>query len=128
MNKENTEALYDAYPALFHGRRKPLTQSLMAFGFECGDGWFQILNALSKAITESARRNGVDIPEVVQVKEKFGTLRFYLGAISSEISDEVERLIEDAEHDSAHTCEICGQPGQLRSDGGWMKTRCETHA
>lgn len=69
MNKENMAALVDAYPELYRGRRKSLTESLMAFGFECGDGWFQILKELSKEITEIVQRNKVEVPMVVQVKK-----------------------------------------------------------
>lgn len=63
---------------------------------------------------------------VMQIKEKFGTLRFYL----SEETDEMSKLIEEAEAKSAETCEVCGAPGTpgtLGKNGYWITTLCETH-
>ena len=63
------------------------------------------------------------IPLAVQVKEKYGTLRFYMHYSTEEMED----LIHEAEKQSAKTCETCGQPGVLRGPG-WYFTACETHA
>lgn len=63
------------------------------------------------------------IPQVVaeQVKEKFGTLRFYYRG-----GDEyIHGLAAMAEAMSARTCEGCGAPGKANS-GGWIKTMCQT--
>lgn len=59
-------------------------------------------------------------PRAVQVKEKFGTLSFYM----SSGNDEIWNLIREAERKSAKTCEECGKPGKLRG-GGWIKTLCD---
>jgi hypothetical protein len=61
--------------------------------------------------------------EVLQVKEEFGTLRFYV----SHHSDTIDGRIAGAQEESSRTCEICGQPGQTRS-GGWIQTLCNEHA
>jgi len=55
-----------------------------------------------------------------QVKEKFGILRFYTTACT----EPIYKLIQEAEHISSITCEVCGKPGTLRIDG-WYKTRCD---
>lgn len=60
------------------------------------------------------------IPRASQVKEKFGTLRFYM---TSELPGMHEH-IREAERQSAETCELCGAPGKV-IDGGWITTRCE---
>lgn len=62
-------------------------------------------------------------PKAAQVKEKFGTLSFYMTTGTDEIYD----LIAEAEKKSAVTCEVCGEPGELRR-GGWLKTLCDKHA
>lgn len=54
-----------------------------------------------------------------QVKEKFGTLRFYM----TSSSDEMEAIIREAERKSAVTCEECGKKGKLRGRG-WLYTAC----
>ena len=43
--------------------------------------------------------------EIYQIKEKFGTLSCYV----SKKTDELRKMIEDAEAQSYHTCEICGK-------------------
>jgi hypothetical protein len=60
---------------------------------------------------------------VDQVKEKFGTLRFYYTG-----GDEyIHGVAAMAEAMSAATCEVCGKPGKTIG-GGWLKTACEEHA
>jgi hypothetical protein len=64
-------------------------------------------------------------PQVIatQVKEKFGTLRFYYDG-----GDEYVRALENmAESMSARTCEVCGNPGKVYRDR-WHSTLCPTHA
>lgn len=59
-------------------------------------------------------------PRAAQVKEKFGGLRFYM-TIGT---DEVYALIGKAEALSCKTCEECGEPGEKRTDLGWIYTLC----
>ena len=60
---------------------------------------------------------------VMQVKEKFGGLRFYVGgATQKEFA-----IIEKAEELSYEICEECGKPGILREDLGWKLTLCDEH-
>jgi hypothetical protein len=59
-------------------------------------------------------------PRAVQVKEKFGTLRFYM----TYRTKEMRGLISEAYSKSEVTCEECGAPGKLRNRG-WWKTRCD---
>lgn len=59
---------------------------------------------------------------VDQVKEKFGGLRFYYHGGD----DTVHGMVRMAEAWAAHTCETCGESGQLRH-GGWVRTLCDKH-
>lgn len=63
-----------------------------------------------------------DLPVIDQVKEKFGSLRFYVSGGSKEI----DNYISFAEAMSHVTCEECGAPGEKRNDG-WVKTLCDKH-
>ena len=119
MNAEHTKYLYDAYSALYAQHALPMAVTCMCWGFNCGDGWFDIIDDLSRRITELDKRDGVQT-EAVQVKEKFGTLRFYVDGGS----EGVWEAISEAEGRSAVTCEECGKPGQLR-EGGWLRTLCD---
>jgi hypothetical protein len=66
--------------------------------------------------------------EIHQIKEKFGTLRYYFATtkkyetIEYDIMEAIERWAESC---SASTCESCGKYGQIRNDTYWIVTLCE---
>jgi hypothetical protein len=176
MNQEKDEALCKKYPLIFSGRNQPMTETAMCWGFECGDGWYHILDNLCANIQNhidwrTKQRNDASkynimvgdaknnnwaafdeyykhiniqsrdeykervlnaefqsipdaIPQVVavQVKEKFGGLRFYYNGGD----DYIRGLASMAESMSTSTCEECGAPGSTRS-GGWVRTLCDVH-
>jgi hypothetical protein len=71
------------------------------------------------------RKEDPEIPQVVadQVKEKYGTLRFYYHG-----GDEYIRgLVSMAESMSGVVCEQCGSPGKTLGPG-WIMTLCREHA
>ncbi len=97
-------------------------------GIDCGDGWFELVNRLSAACEkeiDAMAAAGVAMeywPRAVQIKEKFGTLRFRVhGKLSEALRAEI---LKAEEVDSAHICEQCGAPGHLRSDP-WQRTWCD---
>ena len=177
MKKELDEYLCKVYPKMMVNRNLHMNETCMCWGFECGDGWFQILNQLmgniqhhidwkekqrkwaieynemaaqckagnfdlfeeaNKSLTNQDYKNERlaeivagdfrEIPESIhqvtldQVKEKFGTLRFYY----SGGDDYISGLVSMAESMSGVTCETCGKPG-TSTGGGWIKTACVEH-
>lgn len=99
----------------FYGRGLP---------FECGDGWFDLIYGLSKKIQKliDDKKLSEDF-YATQIKEKFGFLRYY----TSFSTDEVDKLIDEAEEESMVTCEQCGKSGELRDVGGhWYMTLCNS--
>lgn len=64
-----------------------------------------------------------EVPRAVQVKEKFGSLNFYLTRTPT---SEQQVALEFAEAMSRCTCEICGSPGEILRDR-WHKALCEKH-
>lgn len=68
------------------------------FGVECNAGW----KALYQPLIDLCALYDV---QVMQVKEKFGGLRFY---VMGARQDELAMLISAAEAASFHTCEDCG--------------------
>lgn len=89
--------------------------------FECGTGWTKIIADLSDKI-EAILEKHPEYQEVyaVQVKEKYGTLRFYMSSETDEIID----LISDAEALSSQTCENCGAPAKMRGKR-WLHVTCD---
>ena len=123
MSPELDKQLCDKYPALFRDRHELPEYSAMSFGFECGDGWYNLIDDLCHCIESHV--NSRKLPPVVvdQVKEKFGALRFYVTGSD----DTIEGMIWMAEYMSTRICETCGEKGHLHY-GGWIKTACEEHA
>lgn len=76
------------------------------FGIECGEGWKGIYQPIIDYIEDYNKgKEDDDKIEIYQIKEKFGTLSFYV----SKKTDELRKMIEDAEAESYHVCEICGR-------------------
>ncbi len=99
-----------------------MTQTCMCWGFDCGDGWFDILDELCKKITARCEEMGYTDVRVSQVKEKWGTLRFYM----NHADDEIYKYIDEAEAKSENTCEKCGAPGTCAlTTNGWYGVRCD---
>ena len=174
MKQELDKLLCERYPKVMINRNKPMQETCMCWGFDCGDGWFNILNQLmgniqhhidwkekqrnwameynematqakagdcklffeqNSSITSQAykderlaeivagdfREVPESIPQVTldQVKEKFGTLRFYY----SGGDDYIDGMVSLAESMTEVTCESCGNIGERRG-GGWIHTYC----
>ena len=125
MREELDTLLCERYPKMMVNRNLHMTETCMCWGFECDDGWFNILNQLMVNIQNHIdwkNREKEVVPQVTldQVKEKFGTLRFYYTGGDDYISG----MVTMAESMSGVTCESCGLPGE-RKGGGWIKTICE---
>ena len=174
MRKELDEELCRKYPRIFRDRHADMRATAMCWGFDCGNGWYNIIDVLCRVIDSHVRQqreqrcaallmnralsrairgdrstlnrlprylqncvlSNLEDPEpqcfrvprkinvvATQVKEKYGTLRFYVyGA-----DEYIDGMIHMAEGMSATTCETCGNPGKIR-DGGWTRTLCDEHA
>ena len=174
MKQELDELLCTKYPKMMVNRNKDMKETCMCWGFECGDGWFNILDQLmgniqnhidwkekqrkwameynemaaqakagnfdlfeasmkdrpndeykEKRLGEIVAGDFREVPESIpqvtldQVKEKFGTLRFYY----SGGDDYISGMVSLAESMTGVTCESCGNIGESRG-GGWIHTYC----
>ena len=73
------------------------------YDFSIGEGWYKIVYKL----TEEINRIDKNV-KVLQVKEKFGELRFYISIPNEKTVDEIYTLIKKAVDESSKTCEFCG--------------------
>lgn len=125
MKQELDNQLCQDFPLLFADRYADMRTTCMCWGFSCGDGWYNLIREaaeqLEPLIIAYRKKNpGDDWPRASQIKEKFGTLRFYL----SHGTDEMFKIADEAEQKSAEVCEECGKKGTLRK-GGWLVTLCK---
>jgi hypothetical protein len=174
MKQELDKLLCEKYPKMMVNRNKDMKETCMCWGFECGNGWFNILDQLmgniqhhidwkekqrigaikynematqakagnfelfeedmkalpndeykEKRLAEIVAGDFRQVPESIpqvtldQVKEKFGTLRFYY----SGGDDYISGMVSLAESMTGVTCESCGNIGERRG-GGWVHTYC----
>ena len=124
VNSEWTNKLFIKYSFLFRGRKLPLNENLMSFGFDCGNGWYGLIDKLCadimKVIKNNKKEKWTKDFIVVRVKEKYGGLRFYTNIDNKE----TEKLIDNAEKCSFKTCEECGDRGKVSRIGLWDYNRC----
>jgi len=124
MDLEKQLKICSAAPSVFY--RTPMGETTeIPFPFECGNGWADLLydaavklNAYLETMPKEVREDIV----AMQVKEKYGTLRFYI----SYYNDEIDAIIREAEKKSCTTCETCGKKGKTRGKF-WLYTACDEH-
>ena len=80
-----------------------------------GVGWKDFIENLYQAKPNKTN--------VLQVKEKWGGLRFYISSAPEWYFD----LIDYYEYKSYRTCEACGEKGKIREDLPWVRTLCNKH-
>lgn len=123
MSPEKDTALVAKYPEIFRDRHGDMQETAMCWGFECGDGWYDIIDRLCAKLMELSKEvDPPHVPHAVQVKEKYGTLRFYIDRGTDAQFD----ACDEAEDESEKVCEVCGEPGEIRG-GGWYYTACDKH-
>ena len=86
MRKELEQKLVERWPTWFN-IKGDIRLTAMPWGFTHGDGWFDIVwrlcEDLEPLVTEMEHAGGRQF-EVLQVKEKFGGLRFYVNCRKEE--------------------------------------------
>jgi hypothetical protein len=122
MTEEHDSYLVTKYPQTFADRHASMQETAMCWGFECGDGWFNIIDHLCESIQGYIDNNDKAQVVATQVKEKYGTLRFYYNG-GDDLTDGMVWLAEVISH---HTCEMCGTTQDVKSDSvyGWILTLC----
>ncbi|NTI03110.1 hypothetical protein G6K88_13885 [Agrobacterium rhizogenes] len=103
--------------------------------FAVEDGWFRLIaDRLRDAETILGKHGWLDRAVVRQVKEKFGELRIYIRprvedeSYPDELAAEMEGLRRVVSDNSACTCEICGDDGEIGNFSGYYQCLCERHA
>jgi len=126
MNEQNTKYLYEHFPLLYKDNNVSMQYTACCWGFDFGDGWYEITKELSEKLEKEIQKfidKNPDFkchPCAFQMKEKFGFGRFYMTS-QTEVMD---KYIDEWKDKTCITCEECGKPGELCSDRGWYRTMC----
>lgn len=128
MRKELQEKLYKDFKNIFKEKDGKISETCMCWGIECGDGWFDIIYDLCTEIRKIEQKYKVNII-ATQVKEKFGSLRFYTREIQSKKTKEYQIFLSLAKKvahiRSLETCELCGKKASLRDRDAYIQTLCD---
>lgn len=127
MNIDLQQKLWDEFPLLYEEIEGSTVRRVY---FEVNDGWFDLIHELSTKLYPLVKDFNIQYKDtfiplkfsVSQVKEKYGSLRFYADLTTNEMNI----LIEEAEKRSKKICEVCGKPGEIRR-GHWVNTLCDEH-
>ena len=155
---EYGEKFMSRFPILFQNRKKSMQETCMCWGIECPIGWYNILEQLCTYLEfhnqQFSKEYGIAVV-ADQVKEKFGTLRFYFSiafvdrdtgmAVGPDDENSVNETaalyvardyldmladdaIGEAESMTENTCADCGIP--LTEDNkveteGWITFLCD---
>jgi hypothetical protein len=126
MNEQNVSILKKAFPRIFKD----------SFYFECGDGWFELIGKTAAYIDTKTKDC-----QIVQVKEKFGSLRIYITfdynqdgepKVSEENLSEIYEFIRLTEQQSKQICEDCGKElnsitrESQKNLGYWIRNICKS--
>lgn len=125
MNEDLVNKLYNKYGDMLTGAGT--MEPISMFGIEVSDGWYQLLDCLLSQIKHyqawRARDQEDYMPiRVTQIKEKYGSLRFYY----DNGDERIYGMVSVAEAMSGYICETCGAPAKLRG-GYWLYTACDAH-
>lgn len=89
---------------------------------DCGKGWHGLLADLHEKLVHIDPHY-----TLFQVKQKFGTLRFYYEASDPELDRLCKALVDMYELMSSRICEETGEPGFLMVRHGFYKTLNEKY-
>lgn len=130
--------LQESYPEQFNGP--------YYLGTSVKSGWAAVVERTLDQIRAALPPDVMAGFHWLQIKEKFGELRMYWAidyqkvvandtsaasltdeAVRASLFRQIDGIVEAAEKASQRTCEHCGQPGRLYSNGYWA-TLCDEHA
>lgn len=121
MKKEFVEKLHQDFPNLYRNK----------IDIGVGNGWYSLIRDLSQKleniILEDISKGvpGNELCRPIQIKEKFGSLRYY---ILGKTNDNYYKEIRIAEKISGETCENCGDKANnnyiYKKNHYWHLTLC----
>lgn len=125
MKDEFVKELQEICPHLYVDMYGSPQKTCMTFGIATGNGWYSLIKDLSLQLEALI----LEMPEedrykyrASTVKEKMGSLRFYMWSSTNSMNE----LINRAEERSYHICEGCGAPGKMRGEQ-WYYVACDEH-
>jgi hypothetical protein len=97
---------------------------------QVGDGWRDLVERAVGRIADVIAAAPYASVTVVEIKEKYATLRMYWQGcgLTKAAENAIADVVALAEARSACSCETCGAAGVLHQVGGQLLTACAEHA
>lgn len=85
MQRELEDRLFECHGDLFPVNARESQDSAMYRGFECGDGWFGLIDAFCWRVQRMMAQGQAPPVTIVQVKEKLGRLCIHFRGGNEEV-------------------------------------------
>lgn len=92
MRKELDEALCAKYPLIFRDRHENMQVTAMCWGFDCGDGWYGIIDILCKLLTSEYRSAKSSYDDI---KDNLGQLNWRKDIVTQEMIDNAKAKMDE---------------------------------
>lgn len=132
-SKDFDKRIIEQYPNVFHNYND---NEYMRY-IDLPVGWQKVFEGMIEKIELICKLTNIKI-YILQVKEKFGSLRFYynldVGDVKDQFSkeadvwcDTISDITSCAEYATEYICETCGDYGRIYTDIGWHRCLCKKH-
>ena len=118
MDKKLQDKLAKKYPNIYDSY----------YCIECDDGWYDLIDRLSEKLSKLCLPNGNIVSiKAKQVKEKFGSLRYYYWTEPDSQNSVIWDIISEYEGESTKICQHCGSRENVehKSYNWYIDTRCK---
>ena len=114
----------DDMPLSHNDKLEPIKQNIyQSFGkgwgksIDCDDGWISMIAECHSELINVDKNYSIQ-----QIKQKFGTLRYYCTPLNPKHKEQFAKIVDKYERLSINVCEISGTDGVLMKKDGWFKT------
>ena len=95
-------------------------------------GWdirfgLEMMEDINTILLSSSVEDPYEYYGISQIKEKYGTLRYYDQGIPNDVYEEIEGIVDLYEFVSEHTCIVCGAKHDIELTSGWISPYCPKH-
>ena len=97
MSPELDQKLCEKYPLIMAERKLGAMETAMCWGFECGDGWYNIIETLCALLTSEYRQAKDSYDYAKQMFEENGGKTHWGKPITAEDLEEKRLKMEEAE-------------------------------
>lgn len=106
MDAEKDKQLCEKYPKIFADRHKPMVQTAMCWGFECCDGWYDLIDTLCGVIQHHIDQSVKNRERALEKQKVFQEARdgnwesfnhYYKGFDELFLKSERERVFDEIE-------------------------------